>query len=181
MILIAELIVAAIVCGAMAWLFFTVSEGNITAMEKLCRNRNAGILLALPCAMLCVPLAVPVSPGFLLIWLWPLAIALPVLCYFFIDYYAARGLAFFLILFAYDMVHGLFDNHIAGAPVLTVIAMLTGIAGIWISAKPCTLRDIFRKAALNKKWKYISAALSAITAAAALYTFVMILYGVFAK
>lgn len=181
MIFILELIAATVVMGALSWLFAGCSGENLPRMEKLCRNRIAGIIFALPTALLCVPLAIPVSPGFLLLWLWPLAIALPILCFFHLDHYGARGWAFFLILFTYDLIHGTFENHTPGAPVITIIALLAGIAGIWVSAKPCTLRDLFRKAAGSKLWKYSCSAASAVTAAAALYTLITLIYGVFAK
>jgi hypothetical protein len=142
-------------------------------MEKLCRNKVVGLALSLPCALLCVPLAVPVSPGFLQIWLWPLAIVLPLLCYFHIDYYASRGLAFMLILWAYDVVHGAFELKIPAAPAVTVIALLLGISGIWLAAKPCLLRDIFRKAAVSKRWKYIMFALSVPGGLTSLYMLIM--------
>ena len=176
-----ELFCGFAVCGCLSWLFLSVSDANIGTMEKLCRNRAAGLILALPSTLLCGPLAIPVTPGFLLFWLWPLAVILPVLCYFYLDSYASRGLAFFLILLAYDLIHGVFDNRTFGAPAITVIALLAGIAGIWISAKPCTLRDIFRKAAGSKYWKYSAAAAAAIIAAAVLYTLIMTIYGAFVK
>lgn len=181
MIFIVELIAAAAVMGILSWLLLKSSPENIETREKLCRNRIAGIAFALPTALLCVPLAIPVTPGFLLLWLWPLAIVLPVLCFFHLDYYASRGWAFFLILFAYDTVHGVFENHTPAAPLITVIALLAGIAGIWVSAKPCTLRDIFRKAARSEKWKYTASAASALIAVTAFYTLIMTIYGVFAR
>ena len=175
MILIAEIVCAVLIMGLLAWLFFTAYAGNISKLEKLCRNKYAGLALSLPCALLCVPLAVPVSPQFLIIWLYPLAIVLPLLCYWHIDYYASRGLSFFLILLAYDLVHGCFELAVPGGSVITVIWLLLGIAGIWIAAKPCTLRDIFRKAAVSKYWKYSAVFAAAAGSLTALYILIMII------
>lgn len=170
MILLLELLLGTALCGALAWGFYRCDAENIGTWQKLCRNRIIGIALALPCTLLCVPLALPVSPGFLVLWLYPLAVALPVLSYFYIDYYASRSLAFFWILLAYDVVHGAFELHLPGASFITIIALLWGIAGIWISAKPCTLRDVFRKSAVSKKWKYSVASVMAVAGAVMLYT-----------
>ncbi|MBR7121439.1 MAG: hypothetical protein IKC94_04275 [Lentisphaeria bacterium] len=181
MILLIELLFGAATAGVLTWLFFTASEKNIAALEKLCRNRIAGIAYALPAALLCVPLAIPVSPDFLILWLYPLAVVLPVLCYFHIDHYAARGVSFFLILLAYDAIHGVFENHIPGAGVITIILLSSGIAAIWLSAVPCTLRDIFRKAAAGKYWKYAASAAAAVMSLLYLYIFIMMIIGVFVK
>ena len=178
MLFLLELAAGIFLTGAVAWLTVTVSPENISRCEKLCRNRVAGLLIALPCTLACVPLAIPVSPGFLLNLLYPAAVGLPVLCYFYIDYYAARSFAFFLILLAYDIVHGAFELHTPGTPVVTVAALLTGITGIWISAKPCTLRDIFRKSAGSKIWKYSSFAAAAAMVLLSLYMLIMVVSGV---
>jgi hypothetical protein len=173
MILLFETLAGLLIFAAIGVLLCRTSEKNIAKMEKLCRNKVVGLALSLPCALLCVPLAVPVSPGFLQIWLWPLAIVLPLLCYFHIDYYASRGLAFMLILWAYDVVHGAFELKIPVAPAVTVIALLLGMSGIWLAAKPCLLRDIFRKAAVSKRWKYIMFALSVPGGLTSLYMLIM--------
>ena len=181
MILMLELIASAGIAVFLIWQLLRLTENNRPAAEKLCRNRIAGIALALPCALLCVPLAIPVSPGFLLFWLYPLAIALPVLSYFYIDYYASRGFSFFLILSAYDIVHGAFEMHLPGAATVTVIALISGCFGIWLAAQPWLMRDIFRKCAVSGKWKYTAAALAALLLIMSLYVLIIMIYGVIAK
>ena len=181
MIFLLELLIGTALAGAMIYCFFRVNESNISVFEKLCRNKIAGLAIGLPSALLCVPLALPVSPVFLVPWLYPAAIVLPILCYYQIDSYAARSYAFFLILLAYDIVHGAFDNHLPGAPVLTILALLMGIAGIWLSAKPCLMRDIFRKCAASKKWKYTLMSLFAAMTLLPLYTLIMLIIGVYVK
>ncbi len=181
MILLIELLAGMATAGILTWLFFTASEQNIAKLEKLCRNKIAGIAYALPTALLCVPLAIPVSPDFLILWLYPLAVALPVLCYYHIDHYGARGVSFFLILLAYDAIHGAFEYHLAGAGIITVLLLLSGSAAIWMSAIPCTLRDVFRRTAVNKYWKYSVSAASAVMCLLYFYIFIMMITGVFVK
>lgn len=181
MILLLELLAGMATAGILAWLFFTASANNIGKLEKLCRNNIAGIAYALPTALLCVPLAIPVSPDFLILWLYPLAVVLPILCFYHIDHYAARGVSFFLILLSYDAIHGVFENHIAGGGIATIILLINGVAAIWLSAIPCTLRDIFRKAAVNKYWKYALSSYSAVMGLLYLYIFIMMIIGVFVK
>ena len=177
MIYLAELFCAVPLLGAVCILMARVSPENLPRMEKLCRHRAAGLLIALPCTLLCVPLAVPVSPDFLVNWLFPLAAALPVLGYFHLDYYAARGFSFALILLAYDVIHGTFELHTPGAGAVTVLMLLQGIAGIWLSARPCTLRDLFRKAAASQRWKAAAAGCTALWCAAVLYVLIMTIGG----
>lgn len=131
----------------LTWRTYCCRESNITALEKFTRNRKIGIAIALPALLLCVPHAKLVSPGFLLPLLWPLAVGLPVLCYYYIDYYAARAIAGALIIFAYDAIHFAYELKLPGAGVITVAAWLAGIAGIWYSGKPAALRDTWRAGA----------------------------------
>lgn len=181
MIMVIETLLAAAVFASLAVMAAAAKPENITKLEKFCRNNLAGVLLSLPCTLLCVPLAVPVSPGFLINWLYPLAVVLPIVSYFYLDHYAARGVAFLLILFSYDAVHAAFDIHLPGAAAVTVIMLIAGIAGIWIAAKPCTLRDIFRKCAVSTVWKYCAAGAGALWSLAALYLLIMIIIGVYVK
>ena len=97
MINIFEALLSAVWYTAGAVLFFRMTPERIPGAEKLCRSKLLGIILTLPAALQCVPLAIPVSPGFLLPWLLPAAVILPVLCWFFIDFYAARGFALWMI------------------------------------------------------------------------------------
>ena len=167
-----EMLVLALVLAALAVCALKAAPATVNKLEKLCRNRIAGLLLCLPCALLCVPLAVPVTPEAVVPWLYPLAVVLPVLSFWHLDHYAARGVAFLLILAGYDIVHYAFDFRVAGAGAVTVILLLCGIAGIWLAAKPCTLRDIFRKCAVSSAWKYSVAACGVLGAVTALYTLI---------
>ena len=152
-----EALLSAVWYTAGAVLFFRMTPERIPGAEKLCRSKLLGIILTLPAALQCVPLAIPVSPGFLLPWLLPVAVILPVLCWYFIDFYAARGFALWMIVSAYGMIHTAFDHHIPGRQAVIVLLWLAGIAGMWISAKPYLLRDLFRKSAENRMIRGICA------------------------
>lgn len=178
MIFLLELIAGAIIFAGLTVLYCRADAGNIEKLEKLCRNRNIGLATALPSALLCVPLAIPVSPDFLLFWLWPLAVILPVLSYFYIDSYASRGLSFFMVLLAYDLIHGVFELHTPGAQIITVLALLLGICGICFAAKPCLVRDLFRCAAAKRKWKYTAAGSAAAICLTSIYVLFTTLFGV---
>lgn len=136
------------------WRTYRSSESNIAALEKFTRDRKIGIAIALPALLLCVPHAKLVSPGFLLPLLWPLAVVLPVLCYCYIDFYAARAIAGALIIFAYDAIHFAYELKLPGSGVITVAAWLAGFAGIWYSGKPVALRDTWRAGAKSERIRW---------------------------
>ena len=171
-----ELLAMTLIFGALTCLLAKVSPQNIGAAEKLCRSRVAGLLIALPCTLMCVPLAIPVSPGFLIVFLRPLALALPILAYFHLDYYASRAWAFALILGAYDVIHGCFDRHIPWSGTVTLIMLLQTVAGIWFSAKPYLLRDLFRRAAQSPRWRTAAAVSTALFGAVSLYVLIVTIF-----
>ena len=147
--------------------FQIVNESNIEKFEKIVRNKVAGLIIALPALAACVPHAQIVAPGILQspFILWPLAIAIPVLCYFYIDYYTARAAAGAIIVLAYDLIHYAYDEKLPGAAIMTIAAWFFGFAAIWVSGKPYALRDWFRLAARNRKFA-IAAMLASFLAAA---------------
>ena len=171
----AEALLSAGVYAAAAVLFARTAPENLPSRERRCRARWTGLLLTLPATLRCVPLAWPVSPDFLLPWLWPLAVVLPILCFFWIDAYAARGLAFWLIVSAYGQIHAAFDLQMPGTAVVAAVGWLAGIAGIWISAKPYLLRDLFRAAATVSAVRFAAAGGFAAAAATALYVFIQLI------
>ena len=124
--------------------------GNLPAAEKLPRNRAAGLVLGFAALIWCIPHAEVVSPAFLLPLLWPLAVAVPILAYFSLDYLTARAVAGLMILYGYQIVHTAFENRVPGTPVLAVAAWLIGIAGIWVSARPYALRDWIRRVSSSR-------------------------------
>lgn len=157
-----EMISGAVIFTALGCGFFLASEKTIPRLEKLCRNRIIGLLIALPALISCIPHAQIVAPGILQnqAVLWFLALAIPVLSYFYIDAYAARAIGGAIIILAYDLIHIAYEEALTGAAVFTIAAWIFGFAGIWISGKPCALRDWFRAAARKRNFKAFAAAVS---------------------
>ncbi len=155
-----EMISGAVIFAALGCGFFLASEKTISRLEKLCRNKVAGLVIALPALISCIPHAQIVAPGILQnpAVLWLLALAIPVLSYFYIDFYTARAIGGAIIILAYDLIHVAYEEAFAGAAVFTIAAWIFGFAGIWISGKPCALRDWFRLAARKNSFKIASAA-----------------------
>lgn len=162
-----EMISGAVIFTALGSGFFLASEKTISRLEKLCRNKVIGLVVALPALISCIPHAQIVAPGILqnTSVLWILAIAIPVLSYFYIDFYAARAIGGAIIILAYDLIHVAYEEALFGAIVFTIAAWLFGFAGIWLSGKPCALRDWFRQAACKKNFKVLTAAVSLFCAA----------------
>ena len=111
-----ELLFYRIALGAAGILFalfaawtFRLSPGNLSRFEAWPRRRLPGMLIGWAALAICVPHAEVVSPGFLVPLLWPLAIAVPILGYFFVDYPLARALGGISILGAYYFIHKSFE------------------------------------------------------------------------
>lgn len=170
-----EMISGVVLFTALGMGFYLASEKTITKLEKLCRNKVIGLVIALPALISCIPHAQIVAPGILQnpVVLWILAIVIPVLSYFYIDFYAARAAGGAIIILAYDLIHISYEEAFCGAAVFAIAAWIFGFAGIWISGKPCALRDWFRLASGKKIFKITAAAVSLICAMlflAALFT-----------
>ena len=157
-----EMLSGAVIFTALGCGFFIASEKTIPLLEKLCRNKIIGLIIALPALISCIPHAQIVAPGILQnqAVLWFLALAIPVLSYFYIDSYAARAIGGAIIILAYDLIHIAYEEAFTGAALFTVAAWIFGFAGIWISGKPCALRDWFRLAARNRNFKALATAVS---------------------
>ena len=158
----------------LATAFALASEKHITKLEKLTRNRVLGLLIALPALISCIPHAQIVAPGILQnpLVLWFLALAIPVLSYFYIDFYTARAIGGAMIILAYDVIHVAYEEALCGAAVLTVAAWLFGFAGIWMSGKPCALRDWFRLASKDKMFRFAATVISLVCAGVFVFTLV---------
>ena len=134
----------AALCGYLAYLLWSVTPENLRRREAWTRNRVWGLVLGYVVLVSCVPYARVVAPDFLLPLLWPLALVMPPVCAYYVDYPNARAVSGALILLAYLAVHYGFELELPGAPALTVLAWLVGGAGIVVSAQPWRLRDEFR-------------------------------------
>ena len=93
---------------------------------------------------------------------------MPVLSYFFLDYLLARAVGGVMILWAYYLVHESFNVHAAGTPVLALLAWIFGFGGIWVSGRPCALRDWIRLCCGKPHWRWASAGFLILLAAAML-------------
>lgn len=156
---------AIILTGVFAFAVYKIKTENIEFFEKLCRNRKLGVIVGFPLVCWCVPHTQAIIFSWAEPYLWYMAIVLTVLSYFYLDYLFARALGGAFIVGAYCFVNWAYEFQITGAILLTVIAWLWGICGIFISGKPSFLRDYFRKCAVNGKLKICSYIFFAITAA----------------
>lgn len=166
--------ISVIILMAVAVWCWLLNQTNLPKFEPWPRKRLAGLLLGWVVLAGCVSHAAVVSPGFLLPLLWPLAIVAPVFCYFFVDYLTARAIGGAMILWSYYLVHKGFEFQTPLLPVLAVLGWGFGIAGLWISGKPCTLRDWIRLCAKSSLWRHVSAVyllvLALVTLLAAIMT-----------
>jgi len=150
-----------------------LSPQNLSRWEPLPRWRLPGMLIGWAALFLCVPHAEVVSPGFLVPLLWPLAVAVPILGYLFVDYALARALGGIAILGSYYFIHKSFEWHTPFLAGLTLLAMLFGVAGIWVSGKPSALRDWIRLCARSGSWRMASAGFGGILALALFWSAAM--------
>ena len=161
------------VFAAAAVLSLLSTEKSLPFFESLPRNRWIGLFVGWIALALCVPHAVVVTPGFLIPWLWPIALLVPILGFFTLDYPGSRALGGALILLGYYLVHFSFDFRTPGFPVLAFAGWLAGIAGIWMSGKPCAMRDYFRMAAARQKMRWLGCAFWGAEALLAVWALLM--------
>lgn len=144
-------VLGAALCGYLAYLLWFTTPENLRRREAWTRDRVWGWLLGHLVLAACVPYARVVAPDFLLPFLWPLALVLPPLCAYCVDYPNARAVGGALILAAYLAVHYGFDLELPAAPALTVLAWIVGVFGIVVSAQPWRLRDEFRSGKTRRR------------------------------
>ena len=99
-------------CGFLACLLWSVKPENLRRREAWTRDRVWGLVLGYIVLVSCVPYARVVSPDFLLPFLWPLALVLPPVCAYYVDYPNARAVGGALILLSYLTVHYGFDMEL---------------------------------------------------------------------
>lgn len=147
--------VAGLCLAALGVLLLTTNERNLAGREKFARFRWSAIFPGIPALLWCVPHAQAVAPNFLLVFLYPLAIIIPILSYFVLDYITARVISGLAIIAAYEVIHRAFNAQMAWSELLVVYSWLLGFFGIWCSGIPCHFRDIFRLAARKKVFRLI--------------------------
>ena len=130
---------------------------RVKFFEKLTRNPLIGLLLGWFALAVCVPHAAAVAPAFMHKMLYPLAVAIPLLGFKYVDYAAARAVSGTVILCAYNLVHLTFDAALPAAPFFAVCGWISGAFGIWCSGLPWAWRDIFRKCSCNDNLRYCTA------------------------
>ena len=114
---------------------FKLNTANIAIGEKLCRNRIAGGIIWAGCLFWCVPHTEVIIFNSLVPYLYPAAVAVSILSYFFLDYLMSRAFAGSLIIGGYYLVHSSFDYHSKIAILMALVGWGIGIWGIVISAK----------------------------------------------
>lgn len=147
----------ALLCTAAGIAVLKTSPENIKKSEQLARNRYIGLIFGWFALLACVPHAAAVAPAFMFKFLYPLALAVPVLGFFFVDYAASRAVSGTLILCAYNLIHLAFDINAPGMSLFAICGWLLGAFAIWCSGLPWTWRDIFRKSAKNPLFRRCTA------------------------
>ncbi|OGV31743.1 MAG: hypothetical protein A2020_05485 [Lentisphaerae bacterium GWF2_45_14] len=150
--------VALAACGVISlfvalW-FFKLNEKNLSLREKLPRNAFFGVLTAVAAALWCIPHAVPVVPAGLQHLIVPGAVVAAVLAITFLDYLFARTLGGFLILLAHYLLHDSFTFHTPLSPIFAVFCFIIGTAGIFFAGKPYLMRDLIRKGAKERIFRF---------------------------
>lgn len=153
-----------VLMGVFSYALFKLSEKNLDFFEKLCRNRRFGVIIGFPLLCWCVPHTRAIIFNWAAPYLWYMVIVLTILSYFYLDYLLARSIGGAFIIGAYYFVHAGYEFHAAGAAIMTIIAWIWGIAGIFISGKPSFLRDYFRKCTVSTWMKMVSFIFFAATA-----------------
>lgn len=156
-----------IIYAGLALAFALSSPARVPQLEKLARGKISGLIVALLCCSRCVEIAGGISP-FPPAAMWAMAVALPILCYFFIDFYLSRSAAFAAILYGYDLVHYAFDHHFVFTGCFALLAWLSAVPALILAGRPFWLRDLFRRSAEKKRCRYCCSGyclLMALTAA----------------
>ena len=135
--------------------FLRLNAENLKRFESLPRNRYFGLAAGWFGLIWCIPHAQAVAPQFLLPLLWPLAIIVPIVSFFCLDYMTARAFGGLLIIISYEALHRSFALALPLAGVIAVISWILGGCGIWISGIPYHFRDAIRLAAAKKSWRNI--------------------------
>lgn len=154
-----------LICAAAGFAAFKSAPENIAKLEKLTRNRYIGLVFGWFALFVCVPHAGAVAPGFLLPFLYPLAVITPILGFFFVDYPASRAVSGTLILCAYYLIHLAFDHKVTATALFAVCGWSIGAFAVWCSGMPWVWRDIFRRCSKNKRFRLATAIIFWLSAA----------------
>lgn len=152
------LIAAALVSFAAAYLLLKFKAPALPLCEKLLRNRNLGIPLALAGLLWCVPYSRPLVWDWMAPWLLPLVVVLTVLVYFYLEYLPSRAVAGIMILYTAYVAQESYAFHTPGAGWLMILSWMMAVVGMFIAAKPYLIRDYFRKIVVDERYRLIGVA-----------------------
>ncbi|MDD3886441.1 MAG: hypothetical protein PHI35_06195 [Victivallaceae bacterium] len=150
------LLIGSLLLAGVTVMVFWLRPDSLKKIEPLPRAKFPGMLLGWAVLLLCVPYARAVTPDFMLPLLYPLALMVPVLGYFFIDYPFARALGGAMILGSYVFIHGAYAQSSPLLAAAAVSGWIFGLGGIWISGRPCAFRDWLRLIAAKPWWRTVS-------------------------
>lgn len=137
---------------------------NLEKWEKLPRNVYIGMVIAIIDLAICVPHSMPLVPVSMKSWLIPAAVICTWLIYQFLDYIFSRAVGGLLILLAHYLLFASFADSIPFKPFFSILCFAMGTLGIFFCGKPYLMRDLIRKIALKKNWKYTAVGISAVYA-----------------
>ena len=89
--------------------FLCINGQNLPRFEKIPRNRYFGLLTGWFALAWCIPHAQAVAPSFLLPFMWPLAVIVPIASFFCLDYMTSRAVGGIFIILAYEALHRSFN------------------------------------------------------------------------
>ena len=154
-IFIAGLIVAAALEIFVAVFLLRLNADNIKHFEKVARFRHSGAVIAFLCLLWCIPNARPIVWNWMEPILFPLTIMLSIIAWWLLDYLFARAVGGLAIISAYWLLHEAFTFHAPWLPLFAIFCWTMGIVGLFFSARPHLLRDLFRKVAASRAWQNV--------------------------
>ena len=145
-------------CGGvslLAALWFSKLNGeNIESRERVPRNAFLGAMVTIAAVIWCIPHAVPVVPPGFQHLIVPCAVVAGLLAILFLDYLFARAAGGFLILLAHYLLHDSFTFHTPLSPLFAVFCFVLGTAGLFFAGKPYLMRDLIRKSAKERNFRF---------------------------
>ncbi|MDD3035858.1 MAG: hypothetical protein PHO93_02980 [Candidatus Saccharimonadaceae bacterium] len=134
--------------------FFKLNEKNIESREKVPRNAFFGSIVTVAAIILCIPQARPVVPPGFQHLIVPGAVISGVLAISFLDYLFSRAVGGLLILLAHYFLHDSFTFHTPLSSLFALFCFAFGTAGIFFAGKPYLMRDLIRKSAKERNFKF---------------------------
>lgn len=134
--------------------FLKLNGKNLESREKIPRNAVLGSIITIIAIIWCIPQAKPVVPPNFQHLIVPAAVISAVLAIAFLDYLFSRAAGGFLILLAHYLLHDSFTFHTPMSPLFAIFCFIIGTIGIFFAGKPYLMRDMIRKSAKEKNFKF---------------------------